>query len=352
MIEIADPADGGAALRDAVTPPRRPTTGSSSPRRTAPRGCAARSTTPGSTPAPSAAPGSRPSGRPPPRRWPPAACAPTSCPSGSSPSRCSTRMTATGGPGRRCCSPGPRSRATCCPTGCAQRGWEVDVVDAYRTVPATVTDEQRAAIAGADVITFTSSSTVERFIEAVGADARAAGRRVHRAGHRGDRARATASPSTSRPTVHTVDGPGRRARRLGARRDPRSGRLRLRRPHHRQRVGHLRDGRRRRSPCTATSSPWRRGPRSSASATTTTSAAWATLTPAMGIEGFDNATFSATYAEQDRSNRDSLPLLPASRCSSTASSPRASRSAWRRPRRSSGSTATSVGSGSARASAR
>jgi HAD superfamily hydrolase (TIGR01509 family) len=38
-------------------------------------------------------------------------------------------------------------------------------------------------------------------------------------------------------------------------------------------------------------------------------ASWATLTTAMGIE-LDNATFSATYAAQDRSNRDSLPLLP------------------------------------------
>jgi putative hydrolase of the HAD superfamily len=38
--------------------------------------------------------------------------------------------------------------------------------------------------------------------------------------------------------------------------------------------------------------------------------AWATLTRAMGIEGFDNAVFSATYREQDRSNRDALPLLP------------------------------------------
>jgi putative hydrolase of the HAD superfamily len=38
--------------------------------------------------------------------------------------------------------------------------------------------------------------------------------------------------------------------------------------------------------------------------------AWATLTAAMGIEGFELATYSATYAEQDRSNRDELPLLP------------------------------------------
>jgi putative hydrolase of the HAD superfamily len=37
--------------------------------------------------------------------------------------------------------------------------------------------------------------------------------------------------------------------------------------------------------------------------------AWSMLTQAMEIE-LDNATFSATYAAQDRSNRDSLPLLP------------------------------------------
>ena len=57
------------------------------------------------------------------------------------------------------------------PEGLRARGWEVDVVDAYRTVGAVVSDEQRAAIRGADVITFTSSSTVERFLDAVGADA-------------------------------------------------------------------------------------------------------------------------------------------------------------------------------------
>ncbi len=39
-------------------------------------------------------------------------------------------------------------------------------------------------------------------------------------------------------------------------------------------------------------------------------AAWVTLCEAMGIGTFDRAAFSATYAAQDRSNRDSLPLLP------------------------------------------
>ncbi len=57
------------------------------------------------------------------------------------------------------------------PDGLRAAGWGVDVVEAYRTVAVPVTPEGRAAVAGADAITFTSSSTVDRFIEAVGADA-------------------------------------------------------------------------------------------------------------------------------------------------------------------------------------
>lgn len=56
------------------------------------------------------------------------------------------------------------------PEGLRARGWEVDVVDAYRTVPAAITDQQRSAVAAADVITFTSSSTVEHSLAAFGAD--------------------------------------------------------------------------------------------------------------------------------------------------------------------------------------
>jgi HAD superfamily hydrolase (TIGR01509 family) len=37
---------------------------------------------------------------------------------------------------------------------------------------------------------------------------------------------------------------------------------------------------------------------------------WATLVGAMGIEGFEMDTFSPTYHAQDRSDRDTLPLLP------------------------------------------
>jgi uroporphyrinogen III methyltransferase/synthase len=57
------------------------------------------------------------------------------------------------------------------PDGLRAAGWTVDVVDAYRTIVAPLDEAQRAAVTTADVITFTSSSTVERFLEAVGAAA-------------------------------------------------------------------------------------------------------------------------------------------------------------------------------------
>jgi uroporphyrinogen-III synthase len=79
-------------------------------------------------------------------------------------------MAAGSGPGRALLARAEVARDVL-PHGLRDRGWEVDVVDAYRTVPATLTDEQRAAIQHADVITFTSSSTVDRFVEAVGAGA-------------------------------------------------------------------------------------------------------------------------------------------------------------------------------------
>ncbi|MET0727981.1 MAG: uroporphyrinogen-III C-methyltransferase [Acidimicrobiales bacterium] len=54
------------------------------------------------------------------------------------------------------------------PDGLTERGWDVDEVTAYRTVAATLTEAQVAAVASADIATFTSSSTVERFLDAVG----------------------------------------------------------------------------------------------------------------------------------------------------------------------------------------
>src|SRR5262249_30997149 len=43
------------------------------------------------------------------------------------------------------------------PEGLRAKGWEVDVVDAYETVPVALSDEQRELLRTADVITFTSS---------------------------------------------------------------------------------------------------------------------------------------------------------------------------------------------------
>ncbi len=48
--------------------------------------------------------------------------------------------------------------------GLRAKGWTVDVVEAYRTVPARPTDEALAAAAKADAIAFTSSSTVTSWL--------------------------------------------------------------------------------------------------------------------------------------------------------------------------------------------
>ncbi len=52
--------------------------------------------------------------------------------------------------------------------GLGRHGWDVHRVIAYRTVDGDVTPEAAAAARAADVITFTSSSTVERFVRLVG----------------------------------------------------------------------------------------------------------------------------------------------------------------------------------------
>jgi uroporphyrinogen III methyltransferase/synthase len=53
------------------------------------------------------------------------------------------------------------------PEGLRAKGWDVDVVEAYRTEQAALDDDQAAAVAGADVVTFTSSSTVTNFMAAM-----------------------------------------------------------------------------------------------------------------------------------------------------------------------------------------
>ncbi len=57
------------------------------------------------------------------------------------------------------------------PDGLRARGWEVDVVEAYRTRTACPPPALVASAAGCDAVTFTSSSSVTGFLEAVGREA-------------------------------------------------------------------------------------------------------------------------------------------------------------------------------------
>jgi uroporphyrinogen III methyltransferase/synthase len=56
------------------------------------------------------------------------------------------------------------------PDGLRAAGWEVEVVEAYRTTPAAPGEALLDAAARADVVTFTSSSTVTRYLEVAGVD--------------------------------------------------------------------------------------------------------------------------------------------------------------------------------------
>ena len=56
------------------------------------------------------------------------------------------------------------------PAGLRERGWNVEVVTAYRTVPAPISEELRERIAQAQVITFASASAVNNYVAAVGRD--------------------------------------------------------------------------------------------------------------------------------------------------------------------------------------
>ncbi len=54
------------------------------------------------------------------------------------------------------------------PDGLRDQGWEVDVVEAYRTEPGAPDDTDLARAAAADMVTFTSSSTVRNFLAVCG----------------------------------------------------------------------------------------------------------------------------------------------------------------------------------------
>jgi uroporphyrinogen-III synthase len=57
------------------------------------------------------------------------------------------------------------------PDGLRARGWDVVVVDAYRTIAPEVSPSALDAIAGAEVVAFTSPSTVHHFVDLIGVDA-------------------------------------------------------------------------------------------------------------------------------------------------------------------------------------
>jgi uroporphyrinogen III methyltransferase/synthase len=57
------------------------------------------------------------------------------------------------------------------PDGLRAAGWQVDVVDAYRTVPAELDGSARERARSADAITFTSASSVANFVAAAGVGA-------------------------------------------------------------------------------------------------------------------------------------------------------------------------------------
>jgi hydroxymethylbilane synthase len=65
-----------------------------------------------------------------------------------------------GFPGGRVLLPRAAIARDAVPEGLRRLGWEVEVVEAYRTVPATPSPEALARARGADAIVFTSSSTV------------------------------------------------------------------------------------------------------------------------------------------------------------------------------------------------
>lgn len=56
------------------------------------------------------------------------------------------------------------------PEGLRAQGWEVDVVEAYRTHAASPTSAEQEAAAGSDAITFTSSSTVSNYLAVAGTE--------------------------------------------------------------------------------------------------------------------------------------------------------------------------------------
>lgn len=71
------------------------------------------------------------------------------------------------GPGRALLVRAAETRGVIAP-GLAAKGWRVDEVEAYRTLPAVPTPAQSAAARHAHAVAFTSGSTVRAFVSALG----------------------------------------------------------------------------------------------------------------------------------------------------------------------------------------
>lgn len=75
-----------------------------------------------------------------------------------------------GSPSGRVLIPSAEVTRDVLPKGLRELGWSVDVVTAYRTVPAVITAAERAEVASADAVTFTSGSTVDQWVAAFGVE--------------------------------------------------------------------------------------------------------------------------------------------------------------------------------------
>ena len=97
------------------------------------------------------------------------------------------------------------------PDALRERGAQVDVVALYETVAEPFDDGQRAAVAHADYVTFTSSSTVQHFFTALDGAALGAGTRLASIGPvTSDTLREHGLAPMSRPRATTSTGWSRR----------------------------------------------------------------------------------------------------------------------------------------------
>jgi uroporphyrinogen III methyltransferase/synthase len=91
------------------------------------------------------------------------------------------------------------------PDGLRAAGWEVDVVDAYRSRPVPLTEAQADAVEAADAVTFASSSSVANLCDALGTD-RLPSALVSIGPVTSETIRAKGLPVAAEADPHTIDG--------------------------------------------------------------------------------------------------------------------------------------------------